>query len=83
MPVEELKELGVARLSVPVGTVFAVTRGLRDYLSALKEHGVMPDRTDLVCTFDEFKKVVGLHRYNDLEKRFLPRDVVASKFGNR
>jgi len=83
MSVEELRELGVARISVPVGTTFAVTKGLRNYLSALKERGVMPDRTDLVCTFDEFKQVVGLHRYNDMERRFLPKEVVASKFGQK
>ena len=83
MSVEELRELGVARISVPVGTTFAVTKGLRNYLSALKERGVMPDRTDLVCTFDEFKQVVGLQRYNDMERRFLPKEVVACKFGHK
>ncbi len=83
MPVEELKEIGVARVSIPVGTVFAVTKHLREYLGAVKEHGIIPERTDLVCTFSEFKDVVGLPTYNQMEKRYLPKSVVDQKFGGK
>jgi methylisocitrate lyase len=83
LPVEELAEMGVARVSVPVGTVFAAAKSLRNYLAALKEDGILPDRTDLVCTFDEFKEIVGLPEYNELERRYLPKDVVNSKFGGK
>lgn len=80
IPIEELRELGVARVSVPVGTIFVVVKWLREYLKVLKERGIMPDRTDLLCTFDEFKKFVGLPSYKELEKRFLPRSVVQEKY---
>ena len=80
IPIEELKELGVARVSVPVGTIFVVVKWLREYLKVLKERGIMPDRTDLLCTFDEFKKFVGLPSYKELEKRFLPKSVVQEKY---
>jgi 2-methylisocitrate lyase-like PEP mutase family enzyme len=83
IPVEELKALGVARISVPVGTMFVVVKALREYLSVLKERGIMPDRTDLLCTFAEFKKVVGLPEYTELEKRFLPKSVVDQKYGGK
>jgi methylisocitrate lyase len=83
VPIEELAELGVGRVSVPVGTIFVVVKWLREYLSVLKERGIMPDRTDLVCTFDEFKKFVGLPEYKELEKRLLPKSVVEQKYGDK
>jgi 2-methylisocitrate lyase-like PEP mutase family enzyme len=83
IPIEELAELGVARVSVPVGTIFVVTKWMREYLSVLKERGIMPDRTDLLCTFDEFKQFVGLPEYKELEKRFLPKAVVEQKYGDK
>jgi methylisocitrate lyase len=83
VPIEELAELGVARVSVPVGTIFVVVKALNEYLSVLKERGVMPDRTDLLCTFDEFKRFVGLPEYKEMEKRFLPKSVVDKKYGDK
>lgn len=83
VPIEELAELGVGRVSVPVGTIFVVVKWLREYLAVLKERGIMPDRTDLLCTFDEFKRFVGLPEYKELEKRFLPKSVVEQKYGDK
>lgn len=83
VPIEELAELGVARVSVPVGTIFVVVKALNEYLSVLKERGIMPDRTDLLCTFDEFKRFVGLPEYKEMEKRFLPKSVVDKKYGDK
>lgn len=83
VPIEELRELGVARVSVPVGTIFVVVKALNEYLSVLSERGIMPDRTDLPCTFDEFKRFVGLPEYKQMEKRFLPKSVVDKKYGDK
>lgn len=83
VPIEELAELGVARVSVPVGTIFVVVKALNEYLSVLKKRGIMPDRTDLLCTFDEFKRFVGLPEYKEMEKRFLPKSVVDKKYGDK
>lgn len=83
VPIEELAELGVGRVSVPVGTIFVVVKWLREYLAVLKERGIMPDRKDLLCTFDEFKQFVGLPEYKEMEKRFLPKAVVEQKYGDK
>lgn len=75
MGIEELRELGVARVSIPVGTAFAVVRGVGNYLEALAKEGIIPGRYDLVITFDEWKELVGLPKIKELEKRYIPKEV--------
>ncbi len=72
--IEELREMGVARISIPVGPVFAATRGMMNFLIALKKEGILPSRTDLVVSFDEFKSITGYGEIKAMEERYLPRD---------
>ncbi len=72
--IEELREMGVARISIPVGPVFAATRGMMNFLVALKREGILPSRTDLVVSFDEFKSITGYGEIRSMEERYLPRD---------
>lgn len=80
MSIEELRELGVARVSIPVGTAFAVVRGVSNYLEALAKEGIIPDRYDLVITFDEWKELVGLPKIKELEKKYLPKEVFEERY---
>jgi len=80
MPYKELRELGVARVSVPVGTIFAAVKGLQNYLDVIKKE-IAPGRYDLVCKFDEFKALVGLPEMKELEKEFLPKEIFKQKYG--
>jgi methylisocitrate lyase len=82
LPLEELKALRVARVSIPVGAVFAAARGMEEYLRVLAERGTAPDRQDLVVSFEHWKELVGFPGVRELEKRFLPRDNFARKYGN-
>jgi 2-methylisocitrate lyase-like PEP mutase family enzyme len=75
IPVEELREMGVARVSIPVGTTFAAFRGVERYLEAIKGGALAPGRTDLVSSFAEFKEVAGYTTFRTLEKEFLPKFV--------
>jgi methylisocitrate lyase len=75
VPIDELAAMGVARVSVPVGTTFAAMRGVKNYLEAIKGGRLAPGRTDLVASFDEFKEVVGVPKFRELEKEFLPEFV--------
>lgn len=70
--IDELREMGVGRVSIPVGPLFAAVKGIREYLKAIKDDQVAPGRTDLVCLFEEFKSVVGYDDYRGLEKKYLP-----------
>jgi len=72
MSIDRLRELGVARVSIPVGPLFAAVRGMMSYLEAIKNDQVAVGRDDLVCEFVDFKKIVGYDDFRDLEKKYLP-----------
>ncbi len=73
--IEWLREIGVARISIPVGPLFAAIKGLQNYLDAIKGDRLAEGRTDLVCDFDWFKEFIGFTEYRKLEKKFLPKFV--------
>ena len=75
VPVKDLAAMGVARVSIPVGTTFAAMRGVEKYLEAIKGGRLAPGRTDLVATFAEFKDLVGVPKFREQEKEFLPKFV--------
>lgn len=72
--VDELKAIGVARISVPVGPLFAAVKGMANYLNVIKD-GFAPGRTDLVSSFAEYKELIGYNKFRDLEKEYLPKFV--------
>lgn len=82
--VKELKKMGVGRVSIPVGSIFASAKGIMNYFKALKDSEDMlaEGRFDLVTTFEEFKEIVGLHKIKELENQFLPKDVIKEKYSN-
>ena len=69
--IDELREMGVARISIPVGPLFAAIRGMINYLDVIKD-GIAEGRDDLVVPFAEFKDLIGFNKYRDLEKKCLP-----------
>lgn len=69
--IDELREMGVARISIPVGPLFAAIRGMINYLDVIKD-GIAEGRDDLVVPFAEFKDLIGFNKYRDLEKKYLP-----------
>ena len=73
VPIQELKEMGITRVSIPVGVVFAAVKGMEQYLEALFNHGTIPDRKDLVVTFDHWKELIGLHEIRKLEEKYLSK----------
>lgn len=75
LTVEELAAMGVARISIPVGSTFAAARGVLNYLEAIKGGKLAPERKDLVFSFDEFKDLVGVSAFREQEKQFLPEFV--------
>ncbi len=70
--IDTLRELGVGRISIPVGPLFAAVRGMVDYLDAIKGDRIAEGRTDLVAEFGFFKELVGFPKYRELEKEYLP-----------
>jgi len=70
--IETLRELGVGRISIPVGPLFAAIKGIVNYLDAIKGDRLAEGRTDLVADFGFFKELVGFPKYRELEKEYLP-----------
>lgn len=68
----ELREIGVARVSIPVGPLFASLKGLQNYLEIIKGGKLAKDRDDLVISFDDFKKLVGFPNFREQEKKYVP-----------
>ncbi|MGN0838015.1 MAG: oxaloacetate decarboxylase [Pyramidobacter sp.] len=73
-PYEEAKKLGIARISVPVGPLFAAVKGMSTYLKAVKD-GTSEGKTDLVVPFADYKNLVGFNDFRELEKKYLPKFV--------
>ena len=67
----ELKEIGVARVSIPVGPLFASLKGLQNYLEIIKGGKLAKDRSDLVISFNNFKKLVRFPNFREQEKKYI------------
>ncbi len=70
IPIPELKRIGITRVSIPVGVVFAAVKGMEAYLEALFDHETIPDRTDLVISFDHWKELIGLDAIRENEEQY-------------
>jgi methylisocitrate lyase len=70
--IDTLRELGVGRISIPVGPLFAAIKGMLNYLDAIKGDRIAEGRTDLVADFDFFKEMVGFPKFRELEREYLP-----------
>jgi 2-methylisocitrate lyase-like PEP mutase family enzyme len=71
IPIQELKKMGITRVSIPVGVVFSAVKGMENYLKALFDQGTIPDRADLVVTFDNWKELIGLREIHKLQMKYL------------
>ncbi|MGI6782778.1 MAG: isocitrate lyase/PEP mutase family protein [Aminivibrio sp.] len=75
VPIHRLREIGVGRVSIPVGPLFAAVKGMTAYLEAIKGDQIAEGRTELVEPFSEFKNLVGFEKFRELEKDYLPEFV--------
>lgn len=73
VPIDKLREIGLGRVSIPVGLLFAAVKGMMNYLEVIQGDRIAEGRTDLVADFADFKKLVGFDKFRDLEKEFLPQ----------
>lgn len=73
VPFEKLQEWGAARVSVPIASLFAVTKTLEHAYTAILEGGDALNKLkdEESCSFEEFTQIVGLPHIREMEKRFL------------
>jgi 2-methylisocitrate lyase-like PEP mutase family enzyme len=81
----ELEQLGVAVMIAPRMLTAAAALGMQKALTVLSESvqtGDVPDRQDLLMSFEELHEVMGFDAIQDLEKRFLAEEQLALKYGS-
>ena len=73
IPVPELAAMGVARVSIPVASIFVVHRALTDFFAALRASptGLLAGQTNRLTSFAEYTAFVGLPEYRALEREYL------------
>ncbi len=82
IPIPELAKIGVARVSIPVASIMVAHKSLSAFFNALKSapEGILPGQTQWVCSFEEYTDFVGLKEYKNLEDKYLPKEVMESKY---
>lgn len=78
---KQLEEMGYARCSVPVMTIYAAAKGVMDAVSRLMADGTNANLEDGLISFSEFNKLIGLQEIRNLEEKFLTQDTIKSKYG--
>jgi 2-methylisocitrate lyase-like PEP mutase family enzyme len=79
IPIPELAEMGVARVSIPVASILVMHRALADFFTALRHSptGTLPGEAGWLTSFAEYTRFVGLPEYRALEQEYLPQLVGA------
>jgi len=70
LPTQQLEALGFAIAIYPTGPLYAAAKSVYRYLEELRNTGTTAARVADMVPFDEFNKLIGLPRYNDLEQRY-------------
>jgi 2-methylisocitrate lyase-like PEP mutase family enzyme len=83
---KRMKELGIARASMPRMMSAAALAGMKAALSQLKhsiETGELVDRPDLLVSMEEITALVGYERINKLEQELTTEEELLRKYGNK
>jgi methylisocitrate lyase len=82
IPIPELAEMGVGRVSIPVASIMVAHKAMRDFFTALKSSPTttLPGQTNWLSTFKDYTDFVGLSDYKEKEKKFLPAEIFDRKY---
>jgi methylisocitrate lyase len=82
IPIPELAEMGIGRVSIPVASILVMHRALTDFFAALKASptGTLDGQTNWVSPFKEFVEFVGMKEYRAMEEEFLPQQRLQDKY---
>jgi methylisocitrate lyase len=75
IPIPELAAMGVARVSIPVASIFVAHKALTDFFTALKQSptGILAGQTERLSSFKDYNAFVGLPEYRRQEQEYLPQ----------
>jgi len=78
---EDLERAGVARVSLPLTTIYAAVAGMRRALEAVRANRGCRGYDHLLADFDELHALIGMDTVYDLECRFVAPERLTSKYG--
>ncbi|MEM9133676.1 MAG: oxaloacetate decarboxylase [Actinomycetota bacterium] len=67
---DRLAELGFKMVIMPIGTLLAATKAMRELLVSIKEHGTPKEALPDLPAFDEFTDLIGLPEINGLNQTY-------------
>lgn len=76
----ELQEMGVARVSLPLTTLYAAIAGIRYVLEKVKKNGGIQGYEDRIAGFEETHELIGMGEVYELEQRYLPSQTLRRKY---
>lgn len=82
VPVPQLAQMGVGRVSIPVASIMVVHKAMMEFFTALKASptGTLPGQTQWLASFEEYTDFVGLKEYRAMEDEFLPQGRIEDKY---
>jgi len=83
IPIPELRQMGVARVSIPVASIMVAHRAMSEFFHALRESptGVLAGQTQWITGFRDYTRFVGLDAYKVAENEYLPEEALDEKYG--
>jgi 2,3-dimethylmalate lyase len=84
IPIPDLAEMGVARVSIPVASILVAHRAMREFFAALRisPTGLLAGESRWVTSFKEYTEFVGLNEYRRMEDEYLPSEIVEEKYAH-
>jgi 2-methylisocitrate lyase-like PEP mutase family enzyme len=76
----ELQEMGVARVSLPLTTLYASIEGMRYVLEKVKKNGGIQGYEDRIAGFEQTHELIGMNEVYKLEERYLPKQTLHRKY---
>lgn len=80
---DELQQMGVARVSIPLSAFLGGLRGMERILTEIMKTGRLVDDPDWFFPFAEAQRLVGMDRVYELEHRYLTPEMLERKYGTR
>lgn len=83
VPIPELREMGVGRVSIPVAAIMVAHHFLTEFFQALQSspNGILAGELQWITPFDEFTDFLGLKEYQQMEENYLPPQRIQVKYG--
>lgn len=82
---KELEDMGVAVVVYPRMLTAAAIQGMKNAIAALRESldtGAVVERPELLVSFEELNRLVGIDELEQLEQRYLTKDQYRQKYGD-